>query len=80
MSCLSLLRIKCTAGLLHILLCVQDVEAIDSEDSYVIRCLQDYISEIKDPKCKKQVRGQGTGSHGLALIAQVLRTFVLHFL
>jgi hypothetical protein len=34
---------------------LQDVDAIDSEDASVIRCLQDYIGEIHGDKCKQQV-------------------------
>ena len=28
---------------------------MDEEGSSVIRCLQDYLTEIKDEKCKEQV-------------------------
>jgi hypothetical protein len=41
----------------HSCLSLQDVDAIDSEDASVIRCLQDYIGEIKSDKCKQQVCG-----------------------
>ncbi len=37
----------------------QDAEDIDSEGASVIRCLQDYINEVKDAKCKDQASGVG---------------------
>ena len=35
---------------------------MDEEGSSVIRCLQDYLSEIKEDKCKEQVWGEVWGN------------------
>lgn len=50
----------CT-GLDHVLIsaccvCVQDLDDIDTYDSSVINCLQDYSAEIKSGECKGQVK------------------------
>ncbi len=31
------------------------MDSLDSDDSSVIRCLQDYVNEITNENCKKQV-------------------------
>lgn len=35
---------------------LQDLDDIDTYDSSVINCLQDYSAEIKTSECKKQVK------------------------
>ncbi len=35
---------------------LQDIDDIDTYDSNVINCLQDYSSEIRNAECKRQVR------------------------
>lgn len=36
--------------------CLQDLDDIDTYDSSVINCLQDYSGEIKNAECKSQVK------------------------
>ncbi len=37
-------------------MCPQDLDDIDTYDSSVINCLQDYSAEIKSSECKRQVK------------------------
>lgn len=51
----SKLRAACEADIYSMCAFFGDLDTIDSYDGSVIRCLQDYVSEIKNEACKAQV-------------------------
>lgn len=51
----SKLRGACESDIYAMCAFFGDLDTIDSDDASVIRCLQDYVSEIKNEACKAQV-------------------------
>jgi len=52
----SRLRTACEADIYSMCAFFGDLDSVESDDSSVIRCLQDYAQEITNPSCKQQVK------------------------
>ncbi|KAG2498297.1 hypothetical protein HYH03_003558 [Edaphochlamys debaryana] len=52
----SRLRTTCESDIYNMCAFFGDVDTLDTEDTSVIRCLQDYMNEISSPACRSLVR------------------------
>ncbi|KAG2445817.1 hypothetical protein HXX76_000421 [Chlamydomonas incerta] len=52
----SRLRTTCESDIYNMCAFFGDVDTLDTEDTSVIRCLQDYMNEITSPACRSMVR------------------------